>query len=200
MKYEEFRKSIKEAERLALDLVFKYGNDIDNELFFACYSLAEELSTLKEENLIQFINSIKTIPYSTCASSLLIANIINSKNSNLYKNIRKELKLIYLKDYKEAICKKKLKFAMFNDECMQDYISLKARLVDGMEIIALAKQLNINTKEVIGEYKGENKDAQILSRARARINKQFNFEELRSEISIKAINNFLNKENKINHC
>ena len=184
MKYEEFRKSLNELKRNALDLAFTNAGKIDEDKFASCYEIANELTHLNESNIGEFIKYLDIVPCTYSRASFLIARELNEQCGNLISDVKYELNKIYVKEFNKAIEKKVQKFAVFDSTYVQDCLDLKTRFIDEVEIIAISKQVDVKPDDVIGDYKGEDLKTKTLSLALKRIRKNSVAKEYKDKIDV----------------
>ena len=196
MKYEEYRKTLKDFELQAVDTIFSYKGKTYDEIFSLCCELAEILENIKEEDIEFTANALSKVPYSYASFSLILAKKNNQKHVEILNKVLRSLNDIYLNEYNSSISKKALKFALFKQKDVEKYECGKIRLIDEAEIIKLCKLTGVEVNDVIGEYKGEDKTTKILNDAMKRIRK-FNVNDMEKcyKITINSINCAINNLN-----
>jgi len=167
--YKDFRATIDDFEKHALDIVFTFSGSILDDRFENCYFLAEELIKLEENDVDDAVKILSVVPSSYVSASLVISKKLDKIKNCIFTKIKQELLMVYLKDFNLEISGKKCKFALFNKSSIDCYLSSKTRMVDENEIIKLAKSLNIKFSDIIGEYKGEDNKTLVLNKAMHRI-------------------------------
>ena len=198
MKYEEYRKTLSEATKNALDLVFSFAGKIDEELFFDCYELAKQLQNLKEENIKNYVKKLNKIPCSYVRAILIIAKHINKKDAQNITKLKSELNAIYIKDFQDAIKKKNCNLVKFNNVQIQKYLDLKVRLIDEVEIIFIAKSLGLKIDDIIGDYVGEDLATVKLNNAMKNVRKNKRTKEV-EQIIKKTLNHAKGNKYELNN-
>lgn len=182
MKLKEFIDKLDENLKLALYMPFSFENVIYEDRFEYCYNLANYLISSQVLTSKQLAKCLKILPSSYAKAILIISEVIKPDCVTKIKEVSKELNTIYVEQFKRVVKKNPKNFISYDNYSIKKYRKLTKRVVDSVEIMAIARMLTIDYKQILGKYVGEDLYAKILSEARHNLNNGLTYEKHRKII------------------